>query len=260
MKISKKLALSAVALSVFTSSYAANIVGKNSQPHGNTSIAVGESTVWAPFIHSKHKAGVGVKSENNNVEDKVDFGGLANNSNTKPIVDKGVTVNHLYKTMEGNGNWWKIHKGIGSFDFVQVGGADVWFGEWSENGAEGNFKGRQVFYVGDKEGTTMPKGGKATYTTYGVNKFTGNNVMKGKLIADFDKNTLVGGIANAGNKLVIQAEIKPASASFDGDALFNGTKGDSKGHFFGNQAVNLAGIAEFADKDKNTAFGGTKNK
>ncbi len=148
-----KLLLSMFVASSIGVAGAADIVGANSKAATNAAnyIEIGKSNVWAPFnIHNKEKAGVGVQAKDNkrlSKKKKVDFGGLSRNSKTDKLVDKGVTVNHLYKTMEGNENWWKIHKGIGSFDFVQVGNADVWFGEWSESGAKDNFKGRQVYYV-----------------------------------------------------------------------------------------------------------------
>ncbi len=146
-----KLLLSMFVASSIGVAGAADIVGANSAQNGDNFIEIGESNVWAPFgIHNKGKAGIGVNDTSNPIlskEKKVDFGGLSRNSKTDKLVDKGVTVNHLYKTMENNHKWWKIHKGIGSFDFVQVGNADVWFGEWSESGAKDNFKGRQVYYV-----------------------------------------------------------------------------------------------------------------
>ncbi len=46
--------------------------------------------------------------------------------------------------------------GVGHFSFVQVGNADVWFGEWSSSGAQAGFNHRQVFFVGDRAGTSLP--------------------------------------------------------------------------------------------------------
>ncbi len=96
-------------------------------------------------------------------------------------------------------------------------------------------------------------------STYGINKFNGKNLMKGTLTADFGKHLLKGSIVDTGKTLTIGAKIK-SDASFTGKAKFNGSRGTSQGHFFGKDAASLAGIAEFKNKNLNTAFGGTKNK
>ncbi len=82
--------------------------------------------------------------------------------------------------------------------------------------------------------------------------------MEGFFDADFTAKTLTGELYGDVSTLTIDAKIK-SDASFNGTAKFDTVAGKSKGHFFGNQAASLAGIAEFDNKDLNTAFGGTKD-
>jgi len=149
---------------------------------------------------------------------------------------------------------------LGKFNFVKVAGADVWFGNWSENlDGSGNY---QAYYVGDKkDGVTLPTQ-QAEYTVVGLNN---GSLLNGTLTANFGgNNQLEGTISNGTLSIEINATIDDTYASFSGSAKANGGGGNnnglSHGHFFGNDAASLAGIADFEnDVTLNTAFGGTKN-
>lgn len=259
MKVLNKLAITVAAVAVSGVAGAANIVGAQSAGDGGQHITVQESNV--PFgPHTSGKAGISVSGTGFLWMDTVDFAGLTQSSKTDSTSSNGTTVYQLHDPIPDQGNhWWEVHKNLGSFSFVKVGSGDVWIGEWSRNG-QNDFAGRQVYYVGEHGGTTMPSGGTATYTTYGINKFTGNNLLTGTLTADFNSHKLTGSIQNSAITLTLKnTNIAPDTASFSGKAKIDDNLGNVQGHFFGNQAAALAGIAEFDNKDLNTAFGGTKN-
>ncbi|WP_162616790.1 Slam-dependent surface lipoprotein [Aggregatibacter kilianii] len=160
------------------------------------------------------------------------------------------------------------HRDLGRMSFKQVGNQDVWFGDWedvprnSKNAAAQSSK-YTVYYAGSNPTTAaqLPKSGQATYTVVGINKHRGPNtaVLKGEMKADFGAKTLNGTIARSGLSVAVNSKIN-ADASFNGTAKANNSvNGISKGHFYGNQAAALAGIADFgAHNQYNTAFGGTK--
>jgi len=74
---------------------------------------------------------------------------------------------------------------------------------------------------------------------------------------------LEGSLFSSAMTLDIMAPIDPTDASFSGIAfanIGNGlVAGGSQGHFFGDAAAALAGLATFTDSALNTAFGGTKD-
>ncbi|RDE87724.1 Slam-dependent surface lipoprotein [Aggregatibacter kilianii] len=160
------------------------------------------------------------------------------------------------------------HRDLGRMSFKQVGNQDVWFGDWedvprnSKNAAAQSSK-YTVYYAGSNPTTAaqLPKSGQATYTVVGINKHRDPNtaVLKGEMKADFGAKTLNGTITRTDLSVIVNSKIN-ADASFNGTAKANNSvNGISKGHFYGNQAAALAGIADFgAHNQYNTAFGGTK--
>jgi len=153
------------------------------------------------------------------------------------------------------------HANIGYFDFVQVASEAVYFGEWSQTGNAGDST-YTVYYAGQAGDVvnTLPVQ-TATYTVVGINQ---GNTLNGTLTANFGgNNQLTGTFFNDGLTIDIGATINSSDASFAGGAVANGVDGvfgSSKGHFFGDGAAALAGIAEFAsDASLNTAFGGAKD-
>ncbi|QUJ67824.1 transferrin-binding protein-like solute binding protein [Photobacterium sp. GJ3] len=215
----------------------ANFVGNQSD---NTQIQVGESTMNAG-PHVAGRAGIGAASMGSTAQ-KVDFQALKNYGS----VQNGVYV-------LGGG-----HSGMGKFNFAKVGAGDVWFGEWASDISSDT--DRTVYYVGDTTGTTLPTSGTATYAVKGVNKFSGSNDLNGTFTANFSNNTLNGSIANSQYTLGVNATINSATAAFNGTASVGPINGTATGHFFGNNAAALAGIAQFSSNFKyfDTAFGGTK--
>lgn len=160
------------------------------------------------------------------------------------------------------------HRDLGRMSFKQVGNQDVWFGDWedvprnSKNPVAQSSK-YTVYYAGSNPTTAaqLPKSGQATYTVVGINKHRDPNtaVLKGEMKADFGAKTLNGTITRTGLSVAVNSKIN-ADASFNGTAKANNSvNGISKGHFYGNQAAALAGVADFgAHNQYNTAFGGTK--
>jgi len=66
-------------------------------------------------------------------------------------------------------------------------------------------------------------------------------------------------MSRTGLSIAINASINSADASFSGAAVANSSAvGTSEGHFYGADAAALAGIAKFANRDYDTAFGGAK--
>ncbi|WP_289243488.1 Slam-dependent surface lipoprotein [Methylophaga sp. UBA678] len=150
------------------------------------------------------------------------------------------------------------HAALGYFDFAKVSGEEVYFGEWSQNGTT-NDPTRVVYYSGDDTGTTMPTTGTAAYTVKGINNYNGSNLLTGTLNANFGTGNLSGTMSRTGLSIAINASINSADASFSGDAVANSSAiGTSEGHFYGADAAALAGIAKFANRDYDTAFGGAK--
>ncbi|BDZ73896.1 hypothetical protein GCM10025856_16150 [Methylophaga marina] len=150
------------------------------------------------------------------------------------------------------------HAAFGNFDFAQVAGQEIYFGEWSQNGTT-NDPTRVVYYSGDDTDTTMPTTGTAAYTVKGINNYNGSNLLTGTLNANFGTGNLSGTMSRTGLSIAINASINSADASFSGDAVANSSAiGTSEGHFYGADAAALAGIAKFANRDYDTAFGGAQ--
>ncbi|MBS9422459.1 Slam-dependent surface lipoprotein [Photorhabdus caribbeanensis] len=164
-------------------------------------------------------------------------------------------ANGIHKiSMPGSGS----HSGMGVFNFSKVANADVYFGEWSQTGKVTDTT-HTAYYSGKDVTTNLPTGGIATYTVKGVNQYSGSNALHGTFTADFGQKRLTGSIANSALTVGINSVIK-ADGSFTGRATAGNLVGTNNGHFFGDNASSLAGVAKFnADHSKDTAFGGTKN-
>ena len=186
----------------------------------------------------------------------------------------GVIVARMYRMTGGrwnvlyNNKIWKMpdHSHLGRMTYGKVGNLDVYFGEWADvkagAGAGNPGTNYSVFYNGTGKTTRMPTSGKATYAVKGINNYDNQNspIMTGTLTADFGAKKLNGTIAKTGLSVAINnATINTAQASFDGAAKANGSiNGRTQGHFYGNNAAALAGVADFNNPKLNTAFGGTR--
>ena len=156
------------------------------------------------------------------------------------------------------------HSSLGNFDFKQVANQQVYYGEWSQTGAN-NDPTRVVYYSGDTTGRVLPTA-NVTYAVNGISNYSGTNVLSGDLTASFGTAapTLVGSLSNNTLKVQLSANINTANASFSGnaaarDAVTNASlsTGTTQGSFFGaGSTASLAGIAKFADRNYDTAFGG----
>ena len=170
----------------------------------------------------------------------------------------------------------------GFFYFSKVSGADVYFGEWSQNG-NASHATHTVYYWGKSSRTTVPTSGFATYSVKGLNDYYNKGVLSGTLNARFIGT---GGILrgtlenNPGNQFVNNhndARNAKKHTLDIGTARINGvnfsgtdamaaygshvvTGGQVSGRFFGVNAKALAGMVTFSgNKQFNTAFGGAKN-
>jgi len=189
---------------------------------------------------------------------RVSFAGLQSLGNTNGTGDTG-DWKRTHITPPPNID--PSHDNIGYFDFVQAGTESVFFGEWSQTGEEGD-SSYAVYYAGTAGDVvnTLPTQ-TATYTVVGINQ---GNALNGTLTATFGgDNILAGNLFNSTLSLDILANIDPSDASFSGAAFANigngQVAGGSEGHFFGDAAAALAGLAIFDDLSLNTAFGGTKD-
>ncbi|KGM27719.1 hypothetical protein CE143_17830 [Photorhabdus luminescens] len=164
-------------------------------------------------------------------------------------------ANGIHKiSMPGSGS----HGGMGVFSFSKVANADVYFGEWSQDGKVTD-TAHTAYYSGKNVTTNLPTGGIATYTVKGINQYNGSNALNGTFTADFGQKRLSGSIANSALTVGIDSRIR-TDGSFAGRATAGNVVGTNSGHFFGDNADSLAGVATFAsDHSKDTAFGGTKN-
>ena len=158
------------------------------------------------------------------------------------------------------------HAALGNFDFKQVSTQQVYFGEWSQNGTN-NDPTRAVYYSGDTTGRVLPTT-NVTYAVQGISNYSGANLLSGELTASFGaaSPTLTGNLANGALKVQLAANIDKSTAAFSGAAAaLNPTtnaqlsSGTTQGSFFGAGATaSLAGIAKFANRNYDTAFGGVK--
>ena len=158
------------------------------------------------------------------------------------------------------------HASLGNFDFKQVSTQQVYFGEWSQNGTN-NDPTRVVYYSGDTAGRVLPTT-NVNYAVQGISNYSGANLLSGNLTATFGAATptLSGNLANGALKVSLNAGINKTTAAFTGIATAinpstNATlsAGTTQGSFFGAGATaSLAGIAQFTNRNYDTAFGGVK--
>lgn len=256
----------AVMSAVFaTSPTYAGVVGTQSD---DTTIKVG-SSMWIPFGPHADPAGlpgIGIKGVGLGQWGKISMNSVKRLAESNP--QYGGTDANSVTHVEPPAHSGRDKMGVFDFQKIADNRADVYFGEWQakENGTI-NPNTRSVFYVGKDKTTNMPTSGSATYTVNGINNYTVAGLMTGTLTANFGPgtNTLAGTISNSALTVDVNAAIAPSTASFAGTATANPTggtavSGTSQGHFFGNAAAQLAGIAKFGEANRNldTAFGGKK--
>lgn len=258
MKTQRKLSTLALALAAMSVAGLAQAQSAEAPFFGGTSndvnVKVGKSDVSAGTVHTPGLAGISVKASG--IDLQVDFQGLSRYSGTGPVYQLSMPADADHPN------------NLGVFTFARAGTGDVWFGEWSSTGNVSTGD-HTVYYVGDTTGTTLPTSGTATYAVTGINNSGGGSVLSGNFTANFSTNRLSGSLTRTGSStvntlalgssaLVNYVSINPTSASFSGAARADATAGTVEGRFYGANAAALAGIATFADRSKDVAFGGAR--
>ncbi|MEG0433929.1 MAG: Slam-dependent surface lipoprotein [Morganella sp. (in: enterobacteria)] len=198
--------------------------------------------------------GIGYSALHNGT--KVSFAGLQGPNRAAPN-DNGVSV------VASSEN---THRNMGSFNFAKVADADVYYGEWA-SGTDFSDDSHMVYYAGKDITGVMPSEGTAQYSIKGLSQYNSGEQVSGTLSTDFDANTFTGVLSTTALNYSMSGVI--TGSAFDGTASVSNvgggtdtpaTNGTAQGHFFGDDAQQLAGYAEFSDdKAKNIAFGGTKS-
>ncbi|HHN8374524.1 TPA: Slam-dependent surface lipoprotein [Morganella morganii] len=180
---------------------------------------------------------------------KVSFAGLQGPNRAVPN-DNGVSV--ITSTPLSHGN-------MGSFNFAKIADADIYYGEWV-SGTDFSDDSHMVYYAGKDITAAMPSEGTAQYSIKGLSGYS-----SGTFSTDFDANTFTGSLSSTDLSYSLSGTV--SGSAFNGAASVSTTgtdtttvSGTTNGHFFGDNAQQVAGYAEFSsDKAKNIAFGGTKS-
>lgn len=156
------------------------------------------------------------------------------------------------------------HRNMGSFNFAKIADADIYYGEWV-SGTDFSDDSHMVYYAGKDITAAMPSEGTAQYSIKGLSGYSSGEQISGTFSTDFDANTFTGSLSSTGLSYSLSGTV--SGSAFDGTASVSTTgtdtttvSGTANGHFFGDNAQQVAGYAEFSsDKAKNIAFGGTKS-
>ncbi|WP_237173560.1 Slam-dependent surface lipoprotein [Paracandidimonas lactea] len=159
------------------------------------------------------------------------------------------------------------HSKIGVWSFAKVGSQDVWFGEWDAESATGAIGTKTAgthttWYVGENGDVarTLPTA-PVSYTVRSINNYTGAALPTSTLTANFTTGTAgsVGDIAfSEGTIRTVGSDVQLAALGVN-VASSGGMAGTLDGKFFGTGASAVAGLVKFADRTRDTAFGGSKN-
>ncbi|QXO65415.1 Slam-dependent surface lipoprotein [Morganella morganii] len=185
---------------------------------------------------------------------KVSFAGLQGPNRAVPN-DNGVSV--ITSVPQSHGN-------MGSFNFAKIADADIYYGEWV-SGTDFSDDSHMAYYAGKDITAAMPSEGTAQYSIKGLSGYSSGEQISGTFSTDFDANTFTGSLSSTGLSYSLSGSV--SGSAFDGTASVSTTgtdtttvNGITNGHFFGDNAQQVAGYAEFSsDKAKNIAFGGTKS-
>lgn len=156
------------------------------------------------------------------------------------------------------------HASLGYFNFAQAGAQAVYFGEWSNTGSASSPQ-HTVYYAGEagNVASTLPTG-TATYTVKSINNAyagSGASLPSSVLTANFGSYSAVssGDINFTGGTISVNGTRVQLGANNVAVASVAGSNGVLSGDFFGTGAAAVAGTVKFADRSKDTAFGGNKN-
>lgn len=230
--------------------------GSSVNPVTGGHIIVGVTEASGGHVHPSlgGEPGIGYSGMHDGM--KVDFANLQGPNRATPN-DNGVSV--ITSVPQSHGN-------MGSFNFAKVADADVYYGEWA-SGTDFSDDSHMVYYAGKDITGVMPSEGTAQYSIKGLSQYNSGEQVSGTLSTDFDANTFTGALSTTALNYSMSGVI--TGSAFDGTAFVSNvgadtdtqaTNGTAQGYFFGNDAQQLAGYAEFSDdKAKNIAFGGTKS-
>ncbi len=213
---------------------------------GKTNIIVGKTeSTMGPHGGAVGSPGIGYRNMRNGKT--ISFSGLKNMVTQKP--------GHVF-VLESSGS---PHGSMGKFQFSQVADAEVYFGDWSQTGVEGD-KTHTAYFSGENATTAVPTSGQASYTLEGINQFDGEAKLAGSFNADFGDKSYTGSLQGEALKISMSGNIED-QGKFNGNAIANDTiAGSSMGQFFGDNAEQVAGITSFdGNYELDTAFGGTKD-
>ncbi|EKK5377176.1 Slam-dependent surface lipoprotein [Morganella morganii] len=185
---------------------------------------------------------------------KISFAGLQGPNRAVPN-DNGVSV--ITSVPQSHGN-------MGSFNFAKIADADIYYGEWV-SGTDFSDDSHMAYYAGKDITAAMPSEGTAQYSIKGLSGYSSGEQISGTFSTDFDANTFTGSLSSTGLSYSLSGTV--SGSAFGGSASVSTTgtdtttvSGTTNGHFFGDNAQQVAGYAEFSsDKAKNIAFGGTKS-
>ncbi|QLF93366.1 hypothetical protein HW090_09225 [Pseudomonas sp. ABC1] len=228
----------------------------------NNNMEVGSTTVVAG-PHTGTGPGVGVSTIALSLADKVSFTSLQTLGSTTTL-SSGPISKLTTLTPAGSPH------PIGYFNFAQVSGQDVFFGEWTSNNnvATGN---HTVYYIGRDGDTSLTKTGTVKYDMRAISNYQSQGLMIGEFTADFTTKKMTGNLYTPTFSYAIN--IGTANINTDG-SITSGTSGATKafayvsgymvaydgvvnGRFFNNQE-SLAGFIKFPTtlRQYDTAFGG----
>lgn len=196
--------------------------------------------------------GIGYSGMHNGT--KVSFAGLQGPNRAAPN-DNGVSV--ITATPQS-------HRNMGSFNFAKIADADIYYGEWV-SGTDFSDDSHTVYYAGKDITAAMPSEGTAQYSIKGLSGYSSGEQISGTFSTNFDANTFTGSLSSTDLSYSLSGAV--SGSAFNGSASVSTTgtdtttvSGTTNGHFFGDNAQQVAGYAEFSsDKAKNIAFGGTKS-
>ncbi|HFU0690814.1 TPA: Slam-dependent surface lipoprotein [Morganella morganii] len=219
---------------------------------GNIIVGVTEASSGRGHPSPGGEPGIGYSGMHNGT--KVSFAGLQGPNRAAPN-DNGVSV------VVSSEN---THTNMGSFNFAKIADADIYYGEWV-SGTDFSDDSHTVYYAGKDITAAMPSEGTAQYSIKGLSGYNSGEQISGTFSTDFDANTFTGSLSSTELSYSLSGDI--SGSTFDGTASVSTTgtdttaiSGTTNGHFFGDNAQQVAGYAEFSsDKAKNIAFGGTKS-
>ncbi len=219
---------------------------------GNIIIGVTEASGGQGHPSPGGEPGIGYSGMHNGT--KVSFAGLQGPNRAAPN-DNGVSV--ITSTPQS-------HRNMGSFNFAKIADADIYYGEWA-SGTDFSDDSHMAYYAGKDITAAMPSEGTAQYSIKGLSGYSSGEQISGTFSTNFDANTFTGSLSSTTLSYSLSGTV--SGSAFDGTASASTTgtdtttvSGTTNGHFFGDNAQQVAGYAEFSsDKAKNIAFGGTKS-